>query len=289
MNSVDWYQNWKLAKMKFMTIYLICIGKDLIKSEKYLHSVEVYAEALNIKPLNKFIQLDLLYDRAFASSKIGNFRDAVEDCTEALSIDPVNTAIRLLRAECNSYLMEYEACIIDYEVVLNTTEIRRNPERANDVNSKLEIAKMELQRKLAEQKNTQANKFFCVKFYRLADCLYSEAIEMWPENIIYYKNRCNCLIMLEDFRRAMDDSRRMILLDKTFAHGYDRFIKCCLVLGYYDEAEQANKTLREIETIMLNTQYTDLCKKLRKYEKLANQSYENKQFLSASNAKKDAH
>lgn len=253
----------------------------MIKSEKYFDSIEVYAEALAIKPSNKLITLDLLYDRAFASSKIGNFRDAIADCTQALSIDLIHTESRLLRGECSFYLDDFEGCIRDYEVALSTTEIRTNPEKATNINAKLKTARTELKRKLAETKNTQANEQFNSKNYRLAEELYSEAIHIWRDNIIYYGNRCTCRIMLGDYKRALEDSRYIISLDKTFAIGYKRLIRCCLVYGHYDDAEQANKKLQEYNGFG-EKEHMDLCKKLRDHEQLAVQRCADKQYLSAS-------
>lgn len=261
------------------------VGKNLIASEKYRDSIEVYAKALEIKPSNTLITIDLLYDRAFSSSKMGNFHDAIADCTHALSIDPIHTEIRLLRAECNFYLDDFETCIRDYEIALSTTEIRGNTEKAFNVNSKVETARTELRHKRAEAKNTKGNEHFNSGNYRLAEELYSEAIDMWRENIIYYGNRSTCLIMQGDYKRALEDSQYMISLDKTFAIGYDRLIRCCLVFGHYDDAEQAIKICQEIIVSKVDTslkQYTDLCMKLRAHEQLAVESYDNKQFLSAS-------
>lgn len=251
--------------------------------EKYHDSIEMYTEALEIKPSNKLNTFNLLYDRAFASSKIGNFRDAIEDCTKALLIDAIHTETRLLRAECNFYLDEFEACIRDYEVALSTTEMRTNPERASLINPKVESARLALRRKQAELKNAEANEQFNLQNYSLAEALYTKAIDMWPDNIVYYGNRCMCLIKQKDYKRALRDSRHMISLDKTFTIGFDRLIRCSLILGHYDVAEQANKTLEQNNAFRETAnQYADMCKKLREHEKLASQSYADKQFLSAS-------
>lgn len=204
--------------------YLSIVGKKLIHSENYRDAIEVYAEALEINPSNSLLTLGLLYDRAFASSKIGNFRDAIADCAQALLIDSIHTDTRLLRAECNFYLDDFERCIRDYEFALLTTEIRKNPERATIVSSKLQTAKIELRRKQAEAKNKRANEHFNFKIYRLTQELYSEAIDMWRNNINYYGNRCTCLIMQGDYKRALEDSQYIISMDNTFATGYDRFL-----------------------------------------------------------------
>lgn len=253
----------------------------MIESEAYRDSIEVCAEALEIKPSNRLFSLGLLYDRAFASSKIGNFRNAIADCTEALLIDPIHTETRLLRAECNFYLDDFEGCILDYEVALSTTELRKNPEKATVVRSKLQTATIELRRKQAEAKNKRANEHFDLKNYRLAEELYSEAIDMWCDNIIYRGNRCTCLIMLGNYERALEDSQYIISMDDKFSIGYDRLIRCLLVYGRYDDAELANKKCHE-NCGFHKKEYMDLCTQLRSYEHLATQSYTDKQFLSAS-------
>lgn len=269
------------AKEQFNEYQSKIAGKDLIKSEKYLGSIEVFAEALEIKPSNKLTTLDLLYNRAFANSKVGNFRDSIDDCTRALSFDPDQPETRLLRAECYFYWDDFEECIRDYEIALSSDEIRENPEETTSVNAKLETARIELRRKSAEAKYTIATDQFKSKNYREAEKLYSEAIDMWHDNIIYYRDRCTCRIEMGDHNRALEDIRYIISLDGTDAFGYVRLIRCCLVLGYYDEAEKARKKLQKLSGIGKN-ECIDLCTKLYEYEQLAAQSYTNKQFSNAS-------
>lgn len=238
---------------------------------------------MKIEPSNKLIRLDLLYDRAFANSKIGNFRDAIADCNRAFSIDPIHTRTRLLRAECSFYLEDFENCIEDYEFALLTTELLKNPEKANNVKKQLETARIESQHKSAEAINMQANEHFRSKNYSKAEELYSKAIDTWHDDIRYYGNRCTCRIMLGDYKRALKDSRDIISLDKTYVKGYDRLIRCCLVYGHYDEAGQASEKLQE-QTGFDKKVLIDLCtkiSKLRGFEQLIAGSYADKQFLSA--------
>lgn len=267
--------------MGIINFYSCIVGKNLIELGAYRDSIEVCTQAIELKPLNKLFTLDLLHDRAFSSSKIGNFCDAIADCTQALSIDPLHIEIRLLRAECNFYLDNFEGCIRDFEVVLCSTEIRQNPERATFIRSKLQTATIGLQHKEAEAKNEQGNEYFNLKRYSSAEFCYSKAIDMWSDNIIYRGNRCTCLIILGNYERALEDSQHIISMDKTFAIGYDRLIRCFLVYGRYDDAELANNKLKE-NCGFGKTEYIDLCKKLRNCEQLVVQSYTDKQFLSAS-------
>ena len=55
---------------------------------KFREAHKLYTEALEIDPLNADINSKLLYNRALMNSKIGNIRDAITDCSDALKTNP---------------------------------------------------------------------------------------------------------------------------------------------------------------------------------------------------------
>lgn len=109
--------------------------------------------------------------------------------------------------------------------------------------------------------------------------LYTEAINLCPDNAAYYGNRSACLMMMGDYKGALKDSRDAVQLDDRFAKGYDRIIKCCLSLGDAVGAEQAIKKLADIGSNNdICNKYEEQCKQLRSFGEKVTQSYEKKDF-----------
>lgn len=86
---------------------------------------------------------------------------------------------------------------------------------------------------LAEAKKETGNELYKVKNYRGALPLYTEAIALCPDVPSYYGNRAACYMMLSQFKNALEDARKAVLLDSNFVKGYVRIAKCCVSLGNY--------------------------------------------------------
>lgn len=113
-------------------------------------------------------------------------------------------------------------------------------------------------------------------------CLYTEAINLCPDNAAYYGNRSACLMMMGDYKGALKDSRDAVQIDDKFAKGYDRIIKCCLSLGDIVGAELAIKKLSEIGSNNdICNKYDEQCKQLRAIGEKIAQCYEKKDFRTA--------
>ncbi|XP_055296760.1 dnaJ homolog subfamily C member 7-like [Sitodiplosis mosellana] len=99
---------------------------------------------------------------------------------------------------------------------------------------------------IAELKKTAGNDQYKAKNYGEALKLYSEAIDLCPDNAIYYGNRSACLMMMGDYKEALNDSQHAVSIDHKFSKGYERIIKCCLALGDIIGAKEAIKKLTSI-------------------------------------------
>lgn len=102
-------------------------GNQLFKAKKFREAHKAYTEALEIDPLNNDINSKLFYNRALMNSKLGNIRDAIADCTEALKSNPTYLKVLVLRAKSHSDMEMYEECVKDYEAALKiekTMEIK---------------------------------------------------------------------------------------------------------------------------------------------------------------------
>lgn len=228
------------------------------------------------------IKFDLLYERANANSKIGNFYDVVDDCNKALAINSKNVNVRLLRAQSNYYLEQFEMCIQDYEFLQSSPEIHKNSEKAAEIETKLQIARTEMQHYRAKMKCAYGNERFNLQHYESAEQFYTEAIDLWPDNIIYYGNRATCFIMMHKYKRALQDSQRMIEIDQNFTMAHDRLARCCLILGDYDGADKAIETLEQNNYDADKcSAYKSICNEVRSKENEAKKRFISKFFYSA--------
>lgn len=256
-----------------------------MQSKRFYEAVDVYTNALKIEPPNNSIVLTLLHGRANASSNIGNFREAIDDCTKALAIDSSYVNVRLLRAQCYHYVEEFEASINDYELVQAAIELLNDMESLSKVRVNLANVKAEMNRKLAEVKNANGNEQFKSNNFQLAEKYYSEAIALWPNNLIFYGNRCDCLTKQGQLKRALQDCQQMIKIDPNYAMGYELQANCYLICGDYDSAEQAIKKLEKFNSHS-SKELKDLSTKLRKHEKSATEHFNDKKFSSAGKSVK---
>nr|KYP38190.1 DnaJ isogeny subfamily C member 7 [Cajanus cajan] len=92
-------------------------GNELFKASKFSEACVAYGEGLEHDPYNSV----LLCNRAACRSKLGQFENAVKDCTAALNLRPSYNKARLRRADCNAKLKRWEASIQDYEILLKKT------------------------------------------------------------------------------------------------------------------------------------------------------------------------
>lgn len=77
-------------------------GNDLFKSERFTEACSAYGEGLRFHPLNSV----LYCNRAACWYKLGQWEKAVDDCTQALLIQPNYMKALLRRAASNSKVGE---------------------------------------------------------------------------------------------------------------------------------------------------------------------------------------
>lgn len=111
----------------------------MFKCGKFREAHAFYTEALEIDSLNTDINSKLLGNRALVNSKIGNIREAINDCTEALKTNPSYLKVLLLRAKCHNDMENYEECVKDYEAAFKI-------EKTSEIKIALKDAKIALKR-----------------------------------------------------------------------------------------------------------------------------------------------
>lgn len=96
----------------------------------------------------------------------------------------------------------------------------------------------------AELLKTQANDYFKAKDYENAVKYYTQAIELNPNNAIYYGNRSLAYLRTECYGYALADATKSIELDKKYIKGYYRRATSNMALGKFKAA------LRDYETVV---------------------------------------
>ncbi|XP_035300169.1 E3 ubiquitin-protein ligase TTC3 isoform X3 [Cricetulus griseus] len=94
--------------------------------------------------------------------------------------------------------------------------------------------------KQGELMKMRGNEEFSKQRFDLAVIFYTRAIEYRPENHLLYGNRALCFLRMGQFRNALSDGKRAIVLKNTWPKGHYRYCDALCMLGEYDWALQAN-------------------------------------------------
>lgn len=116
-------------------------GNEVFKSGKLQEAYKIYTEALTVDPLNKKINAKLYLNRAIVLSRLNKLREAVSDCTTALSFEETYLKALLRRAKCYNDLGEYEECVKDYEKAYNMEKTKENKKLLQDAKIALKRSK----------------------------------------------------------------------------------------------------------------------------------------------------
>ncbi|KAB2043937.1 hypothetical protein ES319_D01G054400v1 [Gossypium barbadense] len=116
-------------------------GNDLFKSERFTEACSAYGDGLRLDPSNSI----LYCNRAACWFKLGRWERSIEDCDQALSIQPNYIKALLRRAACNSKLERWAEAVRDYEV------LRRELPNDNEVAESLFHAQVALKKSRGEE------------------------------------------------------------------------------------------------------------------------------------------
>lgn len=153
-----------------------------------------------------------------------------------------------------------------------------------EVETQPEKTSIEMSRELAERRNALADQRMKGYDYRSALQLYTMAIESWPDNVIFYNNRANCLTLLGEYKKALEDGQHLVSIDPTYINGHIHLVKCNLFLGEFNATQRALEELNKHDPNSLT--YNDFsvqCKKLITFEKYINANISVKSYQRAGN------
>lgn len=181
--------------------------------------------------------------------------------------------------DTNNSSSEDESDIENDEVVTKNQEkvIKKNPPTiiSNAEKKRLKKENKKKQAELASQNKIDdlkesGNKEFKAGKYSSAVKFYTEAIGLCgPNNPMpaIYNNRCAAFILLEKFKSALKDGRKVIEFEPSNTKAHTRVLKCCLALGKVEEGRQSMDQLVDSDE-----EVEEMKKDLENVDKLHNEA-----------------
>ncbi|PSS16467.1 Inactive TPR repeat-containing thioredoxin like [Actinidia chinensis var. chinensis] len=133
-------------------------GKDLFDSGRYADACNAYGEGLKCDLSNSV----LYCNRAVCWSKLGMWEQSVEDCNQALKIQPNYTKALLRRAVSNAKLERWAEAVRDYEV------LRKELPRDNEVAESLLRAQFALKKLVQEEVHDAKEEVSSLDWFKVA-------------------------------------------------------------------------------------------------------------------------
>ncbi|ESL09821.1 TPR-repeat protein [Trypanosoma rangeli SC58] len=90
-------------------------GNQLFQQKKFAAAVEHYTSAINAAQSNNQILRILYCNRAAAHKELGKYREGIEDCTNAIQLDPEFSKAYARRARCHQQLSNFVAATRDFK------------------------------------------------------------------------------------------------------------------------------------------------------------------------------
>lgn len=97
-------------------------GNSLVRSKDWAGAIECYSLALNSSGLDSQISAALYCNRALCHLKLENWISAVQDCSNALEIQPDYINARTRRAQARARMLHIHPAIKDYSFALKTLQ-----------------------------------------------------------------------------------------------------------------------------------------------------------------------
>ncbi|XP_048351643.1 E3 ubiquitin-protein ligase TTC3 isoform X2 [Sphaerodactylus townsendi] len=92
----------------------------------------------------------------------------------------------------------------------------------------------------------RGNEEFAKENFDVAITSYTKAIELWPENHFLYGNRALCFLRTGQYKKALGDGKRSIILKPSWPKGHYRYCDALTLLGEHRKALEANERGQEL-------------------------------------------
>eukprot|EP00252_Welwitschia_mirabilis_P016486 TRINITY_DN3635_c0_g1_i1.p1 TRINITY_DN3635_c0_g1~~TRINITY_DN3635_c0_g1_i1.p1 ORF type:complete len:902 (-),score=141.50 TRINITY_DN3635_c0_g1_i1:572-3277(-) len=155
------------------------MGNELYKAGKYAEARKAYCQGLEHDPANAI----LLCNRAACRSALNEWEKSLEDCNQALSIQPNYFKARYRRAICNFNLARWEEAVQDYELVMK--------ERPADKEAAAALFQAQAQLKVSRGEDIHNMKFGGEVETIFSDDQFRDAINSAGAVVVHFMKKSN--------------------------------------------------------------------------------------------------
>ncbi|XP_052740330.1 uncharacterized protein LOC112048181 isoform X2 [Bicyclus anynana] len=210
-------------------------GENSMKEHRWQDALIKFNEAFTITKDNDNVdvKVNLYYKKASVYSKLKQTQRAIDECTNAILLQPNFVKAIKKRANCYTDAKQFEDALKDYEKLYTLEKSVQNLVFIQNTQSILNG------QKLSQQKVQDGNRFYRNNKFREALEMYKEAIELYPHNAYYYGNTFSCYIKLSMLSEALIDAKKAVELDIHSSKGVGGVAKCYIALGDLSGAERA--------------------------------------------------
>ncbi|MCW9679361.1 tetratricopeptide repeat protein [Dolichospermum planctonicum UHCC 0167] len=160
--------------------------------KNYKQAIDDYTQAIKIDPKNA-----IYYDaRGNTYFQLKDYKQAINDFTQAIKLDTKNANYYARRGLTYLQLKDYKQAINDYTQAIKIDD------------------------KNAIYYDARGNTYFQLKDYKQAINDYTQAIKIDPQYADTYRSRGNVYLQLKEYKQAIDDYSQAIKLDPKNAKYY---------------------------------------------------------------------
>ncbi|CAK9027272.1 Tetratricopeptide repeat protein 1 (TPR repeat protein 1) [Durusdinium trenchii] len=142
-------------------------GNAKFKAKEYLEAIELYSDALDFAPDTELFRASkavFLNNRAACLFQLGHYEDVVDDCTDAIELDPRYIKAYMRRAKALEQIDDLDAALEDLNKVVEIDPgfapgVAEQARVERIVKAKQEQMKEEMMGKLKDLGNTVLGKF----------------------------------------------------------------------------------------------------------------------------------
>ncbi|MBO3457501.1 tetratricopeptide repeat protein [Aetokthonos hydrillicola Thurmond2011] len=225
-----------------LNLLYIKLGDECFDKGQYEAAITTYNEALQVKPKDattyykrgdaryhirdyegaiadflEAIAINPHYGKAYNKSgnaryQLGDYEGAIEDYTQAIKINPNDALAYRNRADARFHIRDNQGAIEDY-----TQAIKINPYLLEDKHELNQVIPI-YQNNNADDKN--GNVLSEIEQYKRAIEVFTQVIEISPNDADAYKNRGNARSDLGDYEGAIEDYTQAIKINPNNADAY---------------------------------------------------------------------
>ncbi|MGH7999834.1 MAG: tetratricopeptide repeat protein, partial [Brasilonema sp.] len=191
------------------------LGDECFDKKQYNAAINNYNQALKLNSKDS----ETYYKRGLTRYRLGDYEGAIADYNQVIQINPYYGKVYTKIGLAHYQLGDYEAAIADY-----TQAIRMNPNDAVAYRNRADIRYHLGDYQEAIEDYNQATKInpntSSIEDSKRGIELFSQSIEMKPNDAIGYKNRGNSRFDLGDYQGAIEDYTQVIQMNSHEVDAY---------------------------------------------------------------------